>query len=644
MVVNNACMKCIIALLLALAVSIPASATAGEGIAPQPAEVGYRPTHPYFTVPYSVNPSFSVSIPYDFSVYDALPGYLNRLQRCKDSIECVLGNVSVIEQENHDFDWIVSYGGNVLSEDLMGLPEYPAWEAYCERPDQHAVNSLAEAVDNCARSQDRDCVCAYALPIIPPEEINKWSGRGLSAGLSLIPLVGPILGIATLAATELADAAEWDERVIALARSGSGVRVSMRSHGTPGPQVVPNAMFKQVDSGLRGASSNELRYVVGDAGKVVDLYKDRQNNITIYPQGAAPSSAQCQVHNKMVKFCIVQDRSFLAYNSQDNRMGIQQLVLKFAYLFRSQVTDVGGFRVLDAPFSSGKLLLLWEPVEGVDVEHYTIYRSENPAMESNLLGQSPASVAEDVRAELSPLELRTADRQDISIAEASLLGPLCIMDRTTCSLGYRLETAIGEEVSPAMLEDNVLYYSTAAGKFFYLLPGLQNGFDYFFAITATDTNGDESPSFNIPERFNHEAAEDDVPPGLADIRDVRLDGGSVVFNIGPLGYNIDGTPLDPSLVTKYRIYCFEDVAEGEFDLSQRESVFGERVESNLDGSVTFYRPLSDFTAYSCGFTSSLQSARFVVAGVKTVRGVDISYDKNVMTNSFSAQPVTIPET
>ena len=82
--------------------------------------LSYTPNHPYFEVPYSVNPSFSTTVDYDFSIYDLVPEKIQSLERCKDDLDCVVGNISLIEEQHPEFNWIASYAGNVIKAILLG--------------------------------------------------------------------------------------------------------------------------------------------------------------------------------------------------------------------------------------------------------------------------------------------------------------------------------------------------------------------------------------------------------------------------------------------------------------------------------------------------------------------------------------------
>jgi hypothetical protein len=632
--------------------------------------VGIR--HPYFTVPYSVEPAFSTELPYDFSIYDEVPRELRKLERCLADMDCVLEEINSIENERPEFNWIASFGGNIITEN-QGEPEEPEWEAHCEETNQHAINSIAEAIDNCARSQDRECVCSYKLPIIISEDIDRWYGRAVSTGIiaasaAITPVTPPLgaagilLGITSLTATEMSDIDQWEERIITFSKSGRTLRIGMREPEQSEQQTVRRINFTGVsgEGELRGNSGMELRYTRENRGESIDIYKDSRNVVMLYPEGEAPSTEQCEINNKMLKFCITQDKTFFAYNEQQKKLGLQNLVLKFAYLLKTEINDVPNFEVKDARMSTSKLLLMWDAIPGADIEYYTVYYSDNPGAEANLRGQNPAEAGEDVMEgvqQLPPLYTDPdpdAGRQDISISVEELLRPRCVVEGTTCNLGYALESAMGAEEMLTELDDERLYYSTVDEKYFYLLPNLADGQAYFFAITATDTSERESQVFNLP--VTKENPEDDAPPGLAEINNIFPSGDNILIEINSVNYNIDGSALEPDAVTKYKIYCFatdsaeseaagsEDVLGRGLSLEGKTPIF---VRSNRaeDGTEEFLIPATDFDTVRCEtgvlIPAERREARIVVAGVKTVNGRDVDYRGRISEGALSAGSIIV---
>ncbi|MBW2965204.1 hypothetical protein KY363_07140, partial [Candidatus Woesearchaeota archaeon] len=619
---------------------VPASATTTTSPVASDATKSYAPTHPYFSVPYSVNPSFSTSIPYDFSVYDTIPKQLSKLERCKDDIDCIIGNVTEIENSDASYDWIVKYGGNVLTKDKEGNVELPAWEAFCEKPDQHAVNSITEALEVCARSTDTDCICSNTLPVVSSEEVNKFYGRAFSSYLSII---SPVLGLISFAATELSESRSWNERTIGFLQSGKNIRVFMRAPGTANPQEVATANFKEVASGLRGYTDNEMKYKITDTDKSIDIYKDKSSNLTIYPSGSAPSKTKCELHSKVLKFCIAQNKTFFAYNSQDNRMGLQQLVLKFAYVFRSKASDVKGFNVYDAKLAANTSLLVWDEASGIDASYYTLYYSENSGMSANLASQNPAELDETLKSDLVSVKLDVSSRQDVRIDTTfHLSDPVCsFLQGLVCDRTYQLDTATGGEPYVA-LSGKVLYYSTLDKKYFYFLSGIRDDHKYFYGLTVTDTSGSESPSFNAPE--SQQESKDDIPPGIASILPTPIDTSSneVVVLASPIVKKIDNSDM-ASAVSKIKLYCF-DGSVSEPDTTGKSGIYA-KVQSVDENTIRLTASLADFNSYNCGFsqpTPSGLTAKVVAVGVQTVQGVDMEYTGKLPSDALS-DSFSVPE-
>lgn len=591
-------------------------------------------THPYLNMPYSVDPSFSVSIPYDLSLYGSMPGYLSRFERCEADVRCILESVYGIEQERPDLNWVVSYGGNIVSS--MGgiaiFPEDYIWASYCEEPDQRAVNSIAEAIDMCAHAPDKECVCPYRTAVLPETEESGDIDEDLAAFESLFGIDRFTYDF-------------WDDEdrmfnTISFDRERDDLRVSLE--GSSAGSLVKDVSFDGVHRDLPGSPAG-LKYSRRGVGDRLFIYKDAYGKISVLPDKPDDDSRQCRVQDRILKFCVVQNSSFFAYDDEKKRMGVQQLVLKFAYLFRGEISDVSDFEVRDARLASGTLLLVWDPLLGVDVDHYTLYYSGEPGMKANLEGVSPEELDPAVRDRLDTLELPVEGKQDIHISVDSLLSPECVIDRLNCTKRYSLLSVLGIDVVSADVEDSTLYYSTADERFFYFLPGVGDGQLYTFAITATDSSGKESPSFNFPDPASQEVSEDDLPPGLADVVGVSRRGDQVLFTIRNISYSIDGTPMDPDDIVDYRIYCFSHDLSGSFDLSETPSVFAENIRELDDGTVQFTKYLSDFNSFNCGFFVPPYVARFVVAGVeRTSAGQDISYQGNVSERAFSGLTVEVP--
>jgi len=326
-----------------------------------------RPQHPAFSCPYTIDPSFSVSVPYDFSIYDNVTSKITVLERCLANISCIVGNVSKIEKEMGKYNWILKQGGNVLTKvDKQNIPkwyewadkstfvdtskvtdgdsELVFWERFCEDPDTNAVNSLAEAISECTRSPQTDCICRYEIPV----QENYLSKPGFFG----------------LKKTE---DASWKYRKLTIKNIGSGVQISSEK---PSIKVtVPKAKFLFLDDSIKAEiyskvtdissaidrllgkkfkQSDTLIYSPSTKGYSLDIYKNTALNFSIYPEGKAPNTRRCELNNKVIKICVVGSNSFIGYDTKKDRYGLLPNSLKFAYLFKNKVEDVKNFVVSDA--------------------------------------------------------------------------------------------------------------------------------------------------------------------------------------------------------------------------------------------------------------------------------------------------------
>ncbi|MFH1063788.1 MAG: hypothetical protein V1729_01770 [Candidatus Woesearchaeota archaeon] len=716
----------------------------GEGGVPEAAydesASAVRPMHPIFAVPYSVDPSFSVSMPYDFNIYDIVPKKIETLAECKNDIDCLLTKVSAIESETK-LNWIVKYGGNVISKDEKGGLEYPAWELYCEKPDQHAVNSLAEAIDNCVKSSDKDCICEYTIPKVETDDTLTLLKEAVVGGISDF---ADFFGISSFA-DKAASGARWQERFIGLILKGADLRIFLTSKesGPLGadPKIVKGAYLQYVHSDLADQAlatpeikikypgqdpvlfrydlstrkwqfkvlwqsdvlfewtgtieldrtgwidveymnnlfgeeyidyvaiaivlrtrteddgyklfkylepkpeikegvpesallSTILKYDRNTEG--LDIYKAPQMGLEIHPKGSAPSKNLCRLNTKTLKFCVVQNNTFFAYNQQENKMGVQQMVLKFAYILTSGEANLGSFEVVDAKLATNTSLLIWDKIEGVDVVSYNIYYGTNPSIIATVKDKSPSGLDLN-KLGIKKIELKLDSKDDVPVATESLYSPSCLVSEMTCKIGYAAGATESIDEGDFELDKNKFYYSGPAERFFYFLSGLENDKSYFFAVTATDKAGKETV-FNTPA--SSEQSKDDLYPGIAKIASITISGENLVFGLDAFDYHIDGSTLDPDTIEQFKIYCFEDGVT-EFNLENRAHVFASGISRGEDGSVRFSALLSDISA-SCGFTKTPKKARFIITGVKKVGVSPLDYNGWVTEKSLSEAAIDIP--
>jgi len=697
--------------------------------------------NPYFMVPYSIDPSFSVSINYDFSIYDLIPDYIKRLEPCKDNVECVGKNLLDFETEKPEFKWLASYGGNVIGAD-KDFSKQVLWEVFCEDPKQHAVNSIAEAIDSCVGTTDTNCICNYSVPVGIRKGVEKST---LDSVFSVAKIINPavlLLGITYDYVSKYGQ--PWTERTIEFISSGKDLSISLLPAGSAQPQIVHNvnsfglggvfssppaivkvkfknenplayrfnrenkiweyektlswspvsemkdsngvwqaiiakilsppkteaegyAILKRYSDpnlesllGIPGAglgsnvkSQDKLKYSYADDNVYLDIHKDKNNNIVIYPQGKAPMQRQCKRYNKVMKFCIIQDKSVMAYNKDTNIVELQQLVMRFAYMFKGEVTSISNFEVYDLPLSSNQSFLVWDNMDGA--KSYSIYYSENPEALGLLKDSPPKTLDYASIPDLKRLTIDISTAEDRDIEKSSILEPKCILDGFTCPIAYLVQSSLNvDDVAlddgsfTTVLKPNQLYYSVFENIYFYVIPELKNGQYYIFAITATDSTGAESPSFTVADS-SEESAKDDLPTGIAEIVSAGVQDTDVVIEIKPLNYNLDGSEMEKEISDnlQYKIYCFDSAAV-DFDISVKKedglSVWASPATSSGTGNTVIRAPVADFSTDLCGSTESIDSVRsvkFVVVGVKKIGIDDVDYAGIVSEKALSL-PVILP--
>jgi hypothetical protein len=582
-----------------------------------------RRQHPLFAVPYSINPSFRSSVPFDFNIYASIGAQLKKLNFCDGDEVCVAENVTSFEHESQgSMDWMAKSGGNVITKEvsgpLVGKSELLKWEAFCEPENQDAVNSLAEAIDLCASSKDKECVCPLEYPIVPPTDKESWLGVAANA-----------LSFGLISSTTSAVDVAWTKRKLNLQVAGANTTVRLVEPSDSKVKAVlvrgiavsvdqPSLSF--LDSILSGvglieeARADTFVYTPDFQGKVAVIYKTDVNKGTLYYDVAdAPTDKRCEVFNKYMKFCVKQEGTFVAYDAGTDNVDQRKVVVKFAYYFAPPVGDVGSISVFDAKLSERSLFIVWDAVEGSDVSKYTLYYSPDSSLRVTLKDKTVEDINADadLSSRLSKVEFDSAYAEEVPLFDYSQ-DPLCLVAGLSCQVSYLSQALL----TPVPLYHNFLYVMSQSEpkKYLVILDDVEDGTKYFFGMTATDSQGVESKSLTVPDESKVQASKDDLPPGLAYFTVSGDPSVGLAFNVDPIVQNIDGTDLlDVSLVTQYKVYCFRD-NEDVFDLSKKTPFKTEAVVS--PGSPQEIR--TDAVPAACMTDASAEQSSppmFVITGV-----------------------------
>ncbi|HII71595.1 TPA: hypothetical protein HA265_02460 [Candidatus Woesearchaeota archaeon] len=524
-----------------------------------------RPSHPAFSVPFSVDPSFRVSAPYDFGVYSSIAEHMKTFERCLGNLTCIEGKMPEVEKTTPGMIWMAKSGGNFLRDHS----NISLWEQFCETPAVHNLNTFAESISECMRSSDKDCTCTVRVP----------TKQGVSVYGMAAWLVGTKdLGFGDFFIVSLGNNA-W---LISFKNSGSDVTLDLvQPEKTDAkPVTVRSANFKSIDSSLAKVfneywgAKDMLWYSVTD-DDAIEIYKHDDKTFSFYAPGDSPAGQKkCAQHTTMVKFCVVRDKKFLAYDSKTKRFGTIPVSLKFAYLFKPELKEIKGFQVLNPRLATNKSLLVWDDIPGVNINHFKIYRFSNEVNIVDIKDRKPEDVRVDPafegKIEVFDQTFNIADREEWT--DIVFETPICKIAGQRCDgIEYPVKTVVQvETVESRKASDSTLYYNANQKKYFYFLPGVKNDENYQYALTAVEQDGKESPVFTFATKV--EPSKDDLPPALALI---NVQGGGdegFIIDVKAPDMNVDGSALDKSEIKMFKAYCFKKDSFKWIDFNTRKGV------------------------------------------------------------------------
>ncbi|MFC1723827.1 3D domain-containing protein, partial [Nanoarchaeota archaeon] len=537
---------------------VPTSASAPTTASTRPPVGGPRGNHPSFAVPYSVDASFSVDVPYDFSIYEFAHNKTKKLDRCLAKIDCIKGNLTKMQYEKPNIKMMAKYGGNLI------VGDWNDWWQICESFELNAVNSLAEGITECMRSPENNCACPYLIPFSPARELAATNPVFRDFGF---------LGLTQTMSFP-------DRMKIKISEQGSNTLLGTGSVSA----TVAGSKLEKIDKSLNNILDANLAKdkIISYKPMALDMmhiYKKNQNTFSLYLEGQSPAKDKlCKVNNKVVKFCFGSNKTFIAYDQKKDRFGIVPIAIKFAYIFKSKVSEVKNFEVHDHRIASNMTLLSWDKMTGVDIQKYTVYIfNDSSITPQSLKNLKPSEVRIDPKFKnktlFDPIDLDVNNKQEFYDMEWPLV-PECKVSGTTCKRTYDIKTTVQTPVDrqelpesdPKQLELYLHYLSHEdKQKFFIIIKGTEDEKQYTYAITASEPNGEESPSFSFPK--NPEKSKDDLPPALPGIGDPTILPGKIEIPVIAPTDNIDETKMDKKQIEIFRAYCFPDTIS-EIDMTK----------------------------------------------------------------------------
>ncbi len=481
---------------------------------------------------YAIMPSFKAKIDYNLDEeYAKLKTKLKQIiDECKsqENIEDCIGRKT---REDTEIQWT------------------------CEEKDVDILYDFVDKLKDCARLQQENVLCRFSLD--RREYINKVKTRR-TFEIKLTNWYPPrikteLFEEGKLMATELVEIGKlsYSNNMKEPAINANSIMIKVLfNEGTPAAQEF----YATTDTSPRVELS-----------KLFLLYKPKKNEEDAAENAAsvhfidaavessfrAPPAKTISLPNtKGIKFCAKTGKKILAYDISDNTIKMRDIEYKFAVTFPKAVPKpLDKIEALDALKSENGIILKWSRPKQDDIEYYSIYYSES--------GFSDKKIP-DVKKDASVKKLSADAENFIRIDDIDL--SKCDFDPTGSPCKY-------SGFNSPLLQDK-LYYVKSKDMLVYLVKDLADDKQYYFAVTALNSQGEISNdktisgnTYVLSEGKNYIRATplDDLAPGKANgLATTKTEGKTKITWKRP-SKNIDGS--DANDVSGYRIYYIKSISE-----------------------------------------------------------------------------------
>ena len=530
---------------------------------------------------YSFNPSFSVDIPYDFSIYSKIAESVKEFKKCKADIDCIFEKMNnaedvVLEQKtglfnfNYQPDWMAKYAGSIMdsgNKELTGAfglssGKFPNWDLYCETIAEDAINSLAEFIDSCKNAPGDNCSCQYDAPdhlveyaddseifisSIPPDksttitlsksiELDKdlfkgeqgfiWDG-GDSFSFTASPVIVKDTALYYLPTEDLIDSLA----------TAIGDYVTGQDTD-PKPKFMSNFKFTY--------DKFDSFYLVKDSG-ALGFYKELPDS----------DIEECEVDEssvKYVKFCVNTPYTFYAYDSEKEILEEKNVVIRFAETFRSTIPKVSSLNSLSLFGIDRGAIVAWDEILESDIDHYTLFSTSAATANSKKLSKlTPSEIINLFQAgemgdnsnyfEFNDDNLIILDDIDITKFRCQPSSGLC--DVEFWAKQPNLDYAFLE------FDKEYTYYVKTGHFYFRFIPNLPKATNWYFGIIGADSDGYTSPDVNSITT----SITDSLPPQLVPISiETDITSAKISALEEPI-LNLDGTTMFETDSYRIDIFC-----------------------------------------------------------------------------------------
>ncbi|MBI2655900.1 hypothetical protein HYX06_05770 [Candidatus Woesearchaeota archaeon] len=253
---------------------------------------------------------------------------------------------------------------------------------------------------------------------------------------------------------------------------------------------------------------------------------------------------------KGMKFCAKTGKQILAYDSIDNGVRMRDIEYKFAITFpKAAPKPLESLEAPDALKAENSIILVWnKPKEEVD--SYSIYYSNN-----DFSGKKISDIKKDEYVKKITIDAANPARiENIDLTQCSFdsIGSPCKYD-----------------IYKNPLQPGRLYYWKSKDRIIYLANGLADGQEYYFAVTAANSQGELSNDRTISgntyvlsegKNYIKSAPADDLAPGkVTELDKAKTPEGKIKITWKRPSKNIDGSEAND--VLGYKIYYKKSTAD-----------------------------------------------------------------------------------
>ena len=536
-----------------------------------------------FSAQYSVKPSFTTNINYNFEIYKDFFNDISLVEEtCGSelSVDCVYDKVikPLETGAKTKHKWIIRYNDSFLTRDdneISPIPQEVLWTTECHSGSELYINDFLTFYQNCHYSESTDCYCEF------PELLKAH----VYPTITIVESEGakPIPGHKTYDVYLFTDSELYKRQLTVPEASNMPLR--LRFGRSFAKQKKRYALFNlALPSGAE--ATHDWGPIVNDISEQFFLYKDIQGLTVAKKDGDAfrlvrttqnfragrdvldfKNLKKCEPAS-VLRACVIDtSQKYLVYDDILEETVFSYPTVKFSYFVQDNKPPppVTGIEAVDALHKEDSVIISWNKSAATDTEQYRIYYAEQGLVDY-FSKQADQEEPEKNRATRAMIELRAdqaVKKENImlkqtrmSLVKGTINLESCKFDYTERGCLYNVEQD-GEEKLIA-LEQGTIYNFYKKGEhdyYVYVLSGTDDEKTYDIAVTAIDASNNEIDNSGEDSRMLvvDAFAYDELAPDIVNFKKAEtLEGGIIHIEWDAVTENLDSTESED--VSGYYIY------------------------------------------------------------------------------------------